>query len=172
MMTTTTLVFSVGILDAFLFGIISDRLIKIKGTSFTRKSVAGVSFMGMVTVIFLFTYTMNHLPVTISLVVADFCMIFIVLTCFSTCINIGGDRVSTISGFMNFIGQAGLFLMFMTFGAIVDLTHNYETPQYLMLALLFAGGVCWLGIDASKKTLENPFFRLLFLLLEWFNSAR
>jgi ACS family glucarate transporter-like MFS transporter len=156
MKTTTTLVFCAGILAAFLFGIISDRLIKIKGTAFTRKSVAGVSFIGMVIAIFLSTYTMNHLPVTISLFVADFCMIFIILTCFSTCIDIGGDRVSTITGFMNFVGQSGSFLMSMIFGEIVDMTHNYETPQYLMAALLFVGGMCWLRIDASKKIIGVP----------------
>jgi ACS family glucarate transporter-like MFS transporter len=99
---------------------------------------------------------MNHLPVTISLVVRDFCIIFIVLTCFSTCIDIGRDRVSTITGFMNFIGQSGSFLMSMTFGAIVDLTSNYEAPEYLMLALLFVGGVCCLGIDGSKKITGEP----------------
>jgi len=156
MKTTTTLVFSVGILAAFLFGIISDRLIKYKGTAFSRKSIAGVSFGVMVIAVFLSTRAMNQLPVTVSFVVADFCLVTNVLTCFSTCIDIGGDRVSTITGFMNFIGQTGSFLMSMIFGKIVDLTHNYETPQYLMVALLFVGGICWLGIDASKKIFGEP----------------
>jgi len=156
MKTTTTLVFSVGILAAFLFGIVSDGLIKIKGAAFTRKLVAGVSFGVMVIAVFLSTQSMNQLPVTISLVVADFCLLFIVLTCFSTCIDIGEDRVSTITGIMNFIGQSGAFLMSIIFGQIVDLTHNYEAPQYLMVALLIVGGLCWFGIDASKKIIGEP----------------
>jgi len=156
MKTTTTLVFSVGILAAFLFGIISDRLIKIKGTAFTRKSIAMISFAIMTVAVFLSTQAMNQLAVTVSFVMADFCLVIIVLTCFSTCIDIGGDRVSTITGFMNFIGQSGSFLMSILFGKIVDLTHNYETPQYLMLALLLVGGMCWLAIDASKKIIGEP----------------
>jgi hypothetical protein len=57
----------------------------------------------------------------------------------------------------------------MTFGAIVDLTHNYETPQRLLAALLFVGGVCWFGINASKKIIADPLFRLLSSLLEQYN---
>jgi ACS family glucarate transporter-like MFS transporter len=139
-----------------LFGIVSDWLIKIKGNTFTRKTVAGVSFAIMVIAIFLSTRAMGQLPVTISLMVADFCLVVIVLTCFSTCIDVGGDRVSTITGLMNFIGQSGSFLMSIVFGRIVDLTHNYEAPQYLMTALLLIGGICWFGIDASKKIIGKP----------------
>jgi hypothetical protein len=72
MKTTSALVFSVGILAAFLYRIISDRLIKIKGVAFTGKSVAKVSFMCMVAAIFLSTYTRKYVPVTISLFIADF----------------------------------------------------------------------------------------------------
>ena len=70
--------------------------------------------------------------------------------------DVGGDRVSTITGLMNFIGQSGSFLMSIVFGKIVDLTHNYEAPQFLMTALLFIGGICWFGIDASKKIIGGP----------------
>ena len=156
MKTTTTLVFSVGILSAFVFGIVSDRLIKIKGISLARKSIAGASFGVMAVAIFLSTQLNGQLPVTCSYIVADFCLMFIVLSCFSTCVDIGGDRVSTITCFMNFIGQTGSFLMSMIFGKIVDRTHNYEMPQYLMLALLVIGGICWFKIDASKKIIDEP----------------
>ena len=52
MKTTTTWVFSVGILGAFLAGFIGDSLVKKKGNSFARKIVAGVSFGIMVAVYF------------------------------------------------------------------------------------------------------------------------
>jgi len=156
MKTSTTLVFSAGVLAAFLFGLISDRLIIVKEAKFTRKAVAGISFGIMVIAVFFSSQAMNPVPVTVGFVLADFCLVCIVLTCFSTCIDIGGDRVSTITGFMNFYGQAGSFLMSILFGKIVDLTHNYEAPQYLMAALLFVGGLCWFWIDASKKIVVDP----------------
>jgi len=132
------------------------RLSKKKGNSFARKIVAGVSIGIMALFIFLSAWVMNHTLVTICFVFAEFFLGIIVITCFSTCIDIGGDRVSTVTGFMNFFGQMGAFLMSIVFGKIVDLTHNYEMPQYLMFSLLLVGGLCWLGIDASKKIIVEP----------------
>jgi MFS-type transporter involved in bile tolerance (Atg22 family) len=57
---------------------------------------------------------------------------------------------------MNFCGQTGAFIMSMSFGKIVDMTHNYEMPQYIMLSLLIIGGLCWLKIDAAKKIDFSP----------------
>jgi len=156
MKITTTWVFSVGILGSFLAGIIGDSLVRKKGNSFARKTVAGVSFGIMALVVFLSARVMNHTLVTICFVFAEFFLGIIVITCFSTCVDIGGDRVSTVTGFMNFFGQTGAFLMSIIFGKLVDLTHNYEMPQYLMFSLLLVGGVCWLGIDASKKIIVEP----------------
>jgi MFS transporter, ACS family, glucarate transporter len=156
MKITTTWVFSVGILGSFLAGIIGDSLVKKKGNSFARKTIAGFSFGIMALVIFLSARVIDHTLVTICFVFAEFFLGIIVITCFSTCVDIGSDRASTVTGFMNFFGQLGAFLMSMVFGRIVDITHNYETPQYLMFSLLLVGGICWLGIDASKKIIVEP----------------
>ena len=156
MKTATSLVFSVGIPAAFLFGLISDRLVKRKGNALARKSVALLSFSIMILSVFVSILSSNHFWVTGSFVLADFSLVTIVLTCFSTCIDVGGDRVSTITGIMNFCGQSGAFIMSIIFGKLVDLTHSYETPQYVMLFVLIIGGSCWFGIDASKKVILGP----------------
>ncbi len=151
MKTATSLVFSVGILAAFMFGIVSDRLIKKKGNTFARKALALVCFITILISVFISIYSFDQIWVTTSFIFAEFSLVTIVLTCFATCIDIGGDRVCTITGIMNFCGQSGAFIMSIIFGKLVDFTHNYETPQYVMLGVLIIGGACWLGIDASKK---------------------
>jgi len=156
MKTATSLVFSVGIPAAFLFGMISDRLVKRKGNALARKSVALLSFTTMVLSVLISILSSNHYWVTGSFILADFSLVTIVLTCFSTCIDVGGDRVSTITGIMNFCGQSGAFIMSIIFGKLVDFTHSYETPQYVMLIVLIIGGICWFGIDASKKVIIAP----------------
>ncbi|MFI5153592.1 MAG: MFS transporter [Chitinophagales bacterium] len=155
MKTATSLVYSSGILAAFLFGIVSDSMIKIKGNSFTRKSVALVSFGLMALAILLSALAKNHTLVTINFVIAELFLVIGVLNCFSTCVDIGGDRVSTITGVMNFVGQSGAFFMSSFFGKIVDLTDSYEIPQYVMFVLLVSGGLCWIGIDSSKKIIAE-----------------
>lgn len=156
MKTTTTWVFAIGILGAFLAGIMSDWLVKKKGNAFARKIIAGVSFTMMALAVFLSAWFRDHTGITICFVFAEFFLAIIVITCFSTCADVGGDRVSTITGVMNFFGQTGAFLMSMCFGKIVDRFHNYEMPEYLMVVLLVIGGLCWLAIDASKKIVREP----------------
>ncbi|HEY4968084.1 MAG TPA: MFS transporter, partial [Puia sp.] len=149
--TTMIFVYCAGILAAFLFGIISDWLIRLKGNSFTRKTIAMISFGIMSLAIFISARATDQILVTVSFLTASFLLVIIVLTCFATCLDIGGDRVSTLTGVMNFCGQAGAFLMSMFFGRIVDYTHSYEAPQFLLVILLVVAGVCWIRIDSSKK---------------------
>ena len=106
--------------------------------------------------IFISARATNHTLVTVSFVAACFLLVIIVLTCFATCVDIGGDRVSTLTGIMNFCGQTGAFLMSMIFGKIVDITHSFEAPQFLMAILLVFAGMCWIKIDASKKIILDP----------------
>jgi sugar phosphate permease len=153
---TMTIVAGGGFLAAFLFGIFSDWLVRKKGNSAARKSVAIVSFWIMSMAIFISARATNHILVTISFVAASFLLVIIVLTCFATCVDIGGDRVSTLTGIMNFCGQTGAFLMSMIFGKIVDITHSFEAPQFLMAILLVFAGMCWIKIDASQKIMLDP----------------
>ena len=162
MQTTTSLVFATGIPSAFIFGILSDWLIKRKGNVFSRRYISMVSFGIMALAVFLATLTSDHTLVTICFLFAVFPLVIIVLTCFSTCVDIGGDRVSTITGIMNFCGQSGAFLMSVFFGKTADLMHSYEAPQYIMAALLVLGGLCWFKIDASKKIIAEPVIALAY----------
>jgi len=160
--TIMSFVFAAGFISSLLSGVISDWLIRIKGNTFARKTIAMVSFGLMAMAIFVSARATNQTLVTISFVAADFLLVTIVLTCFATCVDIGGDRVSTLTGIMNFCGQSGAFLMSIFFGKIVDITHSFEAPQFLMVMLLALGGICWIGIDASKKIIvepENPFIQ-------------
>jgi len=156
MKITTPFIYSAGIVSAFLFGIITDTVIKSKGRSAGRKIISIVLFGIMSIAIFISILAINHVLIIISFVVGSFCLVSIVLNCFSTCIDIGGNRVSTLTGAMNFCGQIGAFLMSMCFGKIVDITHSFESPQYLMLGLLIVGGLCWLKVDASKRVILKP----------------
>jgi MFS-type transporter involved in bile tolerance (Atg22 family) len=51
---------------------------------------------------------------------------------------------------MNFVGQAGAFLMAIFFGKIVDLSGNFDAPQFLMVGVLLVGALLWTRIDVTK----------------------
>jgi MFS transporter, ACS family, glucarate transporter len=150
MKIATSYLFIFGIFSAFLTGILSDRLVKKNGLKFTRRLIAISCFILMASLILVSAETNNHQVVTMALIAAHFFLAPAIVTCFSTCVDIGGERASTIAGIMNFFGQAGAFSMSVIFGKIVDLSHSFDTPLLVIVCVLLVGGLCWLLIDASR----------------------
>jgi sugar phosphate permease len=159
MKSTTSNLFAFAIVSAFLCGVFSDWLVKRKGSRFTRKSIAIISCFFMAVLIFISARSDDHFIVSASMISAYFFLPPVTLTSYSTCVDIGGDRAATIAGIMNFFGQSGSFAMGVIFGKIVDFTHSFEAPQFVMVGVLVTCSICWMGIDASKKVRllpENP----------------
>ncbi len=60
-----------------------------------------------------------------------------------------------VTGFMNFCGQIGSFILALTFGKLADLTHNFNTPVLVIASVFFAGCLLWLLIDASRPLMKR-----------------
>jgi nitrate/nitrite transporter NarK len=70
-------------------------------------------------------------------------------------VDIGGDHAATVAGIMNFFGQIGAFSLAVIFGKIVDVTHNFNAPLFVMVAVLLAGSLLWLAIDPGKPLIRK-----------------
>jgi ACS family glucarate transporter-like MFS transporter len=151
MKMTTTWLFIFGIISACLAGFCSDWLIRRKGLRFSRRFIAMFCYSMMALLVFLSAENSNHLTVSLCLVSAHFFLPFTVVNGFSACVDIGGERACTLAGIMNFFGQTAAFTMSIFFGRIVDFTHSFDTPQFLMACVLLFGALLWIGIDASRK---------------------
>jgi ACS family glucarate transporter-like MFS transporter len=151
MKITTSCLFIFAILSAILAGFFSDWLIRRKGVRFSRRFIGICCSSIMALMVFLSAENSNHLAVALCLISAHFFLPFVVINSFSACVDIGGQHACTLAGVMNFFGQTGAFLMSIFFGRIVDFTHSFDTPQFLMAGILLLGGLLWIGIDASKK---------------------
>ena len=155
MKMATSYLFIVGIIAALSAGLVSDWLVKKKGLRFGRRFIAMLSF-GMMGILLLITgATRNNSIVIISLITAHFFYAPNVITFFSTCVDIGGNKAASVAGIMNFFGQLGAFFMAIVFGKIVDITHNFSAPLYVIAAVLFAGGLLWLFIDPGKPLIAE-----------------
>ena len=55
---------------------------------------------------------------------------------------------------MNFFGKMGAFFLALIFGHIVQATHRFDYPVYVVAAGLIAGCLLWLAIDAEKQLPE------------------
>ena len=155
MKTTTSLLFIFGIIASFICGYWSDWLILKKGPRFARRFTAIGCFGLMDVLILISAQSSNHFVIKVSLIAAHFLLLPYIITCYSTCISISGNRATTVAGIMNFFGQMGAFFMSIIFGKIIDLTHSFESPQYVMICVLVIGALCWFAIDSSKKLIVD-----------------
>jgi MFS transporter, ACS family, glucarate transporter len=156
MKLVTSYVFIIGILSSFICGIFSDWLVRKKGLRIARKGIAIACFILMAGLILISAETNDPYIVSVALISAHFFQAPAIVTCFSTCVNMGGDRAATVAGIMNFFGQMGAFLMSVIFGKIVDMTHSFDAPMFVMVGVLIIGAICWLLIDASQQITLEP----------------
>ena len=147
----TFLFFAVGIGSAFASGRLGDRLAKRKGLKFGRV-LLGMSSLAVMGVSFLVAgLVSNNALGVLSLLIGFIFFWFQSNAAFSTCIDIGGNHSGTVAGIMNFVGQIGAFFLAITFGRIVDITHNFNSPLFIVGAVLIAGSTLWLMVDPNKK---------------------
>ena len=150
MKAITSSVFIVGIISGLSAGFMGDWLVKRKGLRFARRFIGMLSLSMSGALIFTAAMTASNTIVVVSLIAAYFFSQSNSITCFSTCVDTGGDNAGTVAGIVNCFGQLGAFLMAVVFGKIVDATHSFTMPLFILSGVLFAGGLLWLAVDAGK----------------------
>src|SRR6185437_3768479 len=81
---------------------------------------------------------------------------FTLATSWSTCADIGGEVVGTISGAMNMIGNVGSALSPVLMGFLVQRVGSWNLTFYIAASLNIVAIFLWLRIDASKKLILAP----------------
>jgi MFS transporter, ACS family, glucarate transporter len=143
--------FTAGIVGILLGGLFIDWLVKKRGLRFGRKSLGILGLLSPGIAFLIASSTNNNEMVGISLFTGGFIYYTLIgVTSFATCVDIGGSRAGTVTGIMNFFGQAGAFVLAMTFGKIADLAHNFDTSMFLLACVVLLGSMFWFFVDASK----------------------
>jgi sugar phosphate permease len=151
----TSYFFLVGMIGVLSAGFLSDWLIKKRGLRFGRKFL-GITPLSLLALSFLvIALTPNNILVIICLYLAQLFYAFNPVVSFSTCVDIGGHRVGTVTGIMNFFGQIGAFLLAIAFGKIVDLTKSFSAPLFLIAGVVFTGSLLWVFIDPTKRVIDE-----------------
>jgi sugar phosphate permease len=151
----TSYFFVIGIAGVLVAGFLSDWLVKRTGLRFGRRFLGILSLSMLVLCFLIAAITPNNTIVVISLYTGQFFYSFTPVVAFSTCVDIGGERVGTVAGIMNFFGQVGAFFLAIGFGKIADITHSFNTPLTVIAGVLFAGSVCWLFVDPNKRLIAE-----------------
>ena len=146
----TSVLFIVGVSGFLTGGAAGDRFLKHKGLKKARR-LTGMLGLGACSFLLLMTAVSTGKIVAAScLVGANFSFSFAVMVSYAVCADIGRNNAGTVTGAMNFFGQMGAFSLALIFGKIVQVTHHFDYPLYLLAIVLFAGCLLWLAIDPEK----------------------
>ena len=151
MKVITSGLFIVGISGFLAGGAAGDRFLKRKGLK-TGRRLTGMLGLGACGFLLLMAAISSSNAITVfCLTGANFSFSFGVMVSYAVCADIGRNNAGTVTGAMNFFGQMGAFSLALIFGKIVQVTHHFDYPLYLLAIVLFAGCLLWLAIDP-----ENP----------------
>jgi sugar phosphate permease len=143
--------FIVGIIGFLVGGFAGDVLVKRKGLRFGRRFV-GMSGLGACALlIFCAAILRQNNIAVICLIAANGFFSFGVMVSYAACTDIGRNNAGTVTGAMNFFGQMGAFFLAVIFGKIVDLTHNFNYPLFVVAFVMLTGALLWLAIDPLKQ---------------------
>jgi MFS family permease len=115
-----------------------------------RKLMGYISYGGAAALLLLFTFVANPTFALIAMSLSSFAAEFSGPISWTTAMDIGGENVGAVSGFMNTLGQLGASVAPAATGFLLQLTGNGWNFTFYASALIYAAGaVCWSMIDPT-----------------------
>ena len=146
----TSALFIIGVIGFLAGGTAGDHLLKRKGLKMGRR-LTGMLGIGSCAILLLLAGLTSSKGVAAGcLIAANFSFSFGVMVSYAVCADIGRNNAGTVTGAMNFSGQLGAFSFALVFGKMVQSTHRFDYPLYLLAAVVFAGCLLWFWIDPNK----------------------
>jgi ACS family glucarate transporter-like MFS transporter len=151
MKNISSILFVFGITGTLCGGWVGDWMVKKKGLRFGRRFTGMLGLGGCGLLLFICAFTADNNLVIYLLFGAELCWAFSVMSSYAVCVDIGRNQAGTVAGMMNFFGQMGAFFLAVIFGKIVDATHSFVAPLFILAAVLMLGCLLWLAIDPLKR---------------------
>jgi ACS family glucarate transporter-like MFS transporter len=147
----TSILFLAGIAGFLAGGAGGDWFLKRNGLKKGRR-LTGMLGLGVCGFLLLMAaISTNNIIIATCLIGANFSFSFGVMVSYAVCADIGRNNAGTVTGAMNFFGQMGAFSLALIFGKIVQVTHHFDYPLYVLAIVLFIGCLLWLAIDPEKQ---------------------
>lgn len=146
-----SLSYFLGAIGCLLGGWLSDLLCKKYGLKIGRRAV-GMGGLGLSSALFLAAgLTKNNETAGYLLALCVLSKDLALPVAFAVCVDIGRRNAGTVTGAMNFAGQMGGFFITIIFGQVVESTHNFNYPLFLISGCLLVAALLWLKIDPAKN---------------------
>jgi sugar phosphate permease len=147
----TSFLFIAGVIGFLAGGAAGDWFLKRKGLKKGRRSTGMLGLGTCGFLLLMAAVSPDKIFTAGCLIGANFAFSFGVMVSYAVCADIGRNNAGTVTGAMNFFGQMGAFSLALIFGKIVQVTHHFDYPLYLLAIVLFTGCLLWLAIDPEKS---------------------
>ena len=113
------------------------------GSARARKLLGYAAYGGAAALLMVFTLIRDPLPAMIAMSLSSFAAEFSGPISWTTAMDIGGDRVGTVSGFMNMLGHFGGSVAPAVTGFLLTVSGNaWNVAFYCSAAIYTAGALC------------------------------
>jgi len=118
------------------------------GTARARKLLGYTAYGGAAILLLAFTGIRGAVPAMIVMSLSSFAAEFSGPISWTTAMDIGGERVGTVGGFMNMLGHFGGSVAPAVTGFLLTSSNNAWNIAFYCSALIYAAGaLCWMVID-------------------------
>jgi MFS family permease len=143
--------FTAGLGSLFAGWAVSALTARVGSIARARKLMGYISYGGAAALLLLFTWMSNPVLALIAMSLSTFAAEFSGPISWTTAMDIGGDNVGAVSGFMNTLGQLGASIAPAVTGFLLQLTGNGWNFTFYASALIYAAGaICWSMIDPTR----------------------
>jgi MFS family permease len=135
---------------SMLTGVFAPAVQRWVGSAGLGRRLTGVAgFCGAAACLLAATALKQPLLAVAAIAVASLCNDITLPGSWTTCMDIGGRYVGTLSGMMNMVGNVGGFLSPIVLGYIVGRTGNWNLTFYVTAGVYALGALCWWLLDPS-----------------------
>ncbi|MES1256891.1 MAG: MFS transporter, partial [Acidobacteriota bacterium] len=140
--------FSAGLGSLFAGWTLNALTRRLGSTSRARKLLGYTAYGGAAALLLLFTSIANPAAAVIVMSLSSFTAEFSGPVSWTSAMDIGGERVGTVSGFMNMLGHFGGAVAPAVTGFLLATSGNaWQVAFYCSAAIYAAGAICWAFID-------------------------